>query len=162
MQEKIPQRLILRLMAREPSWIEKAMADPERTLDEIEESTTPAGFAKATPSVSVQPRSLIFVKFLSEGVQRGEDRFHKPMVWADVEILADTPNGYFEKKPKTLKAGDKASINLGRHMALLRGAKSNAPLTGKCFCIANLGKKPTSKGNTASDYRWKQIDCPED
>ena len=150
-------KITLRDVAKERDWLQEAMMDPEKALSQFENQQIP-GYENL-PNVSIQPQSFIAVKFLSEMEQRGKDKFGKLMFWIKVEMLAPTDQGYDrEAKKKTkLAKGDKASMNLGRHGSLIYAANKFVPLTGKSFAIANLGRKPTGKGNTAMDYRWKEL-----
>ena len=164
MNEKIEHRIILQMMLREPSLIEKYIADPERAKEDIAEEVQSAGFGKRKPSVSVGSGDIIFVKFTSEPRNAGKNQYEQEMLFADVIMLAKTekPLGWTKEKNKiVLDVGDEASMNIGRHAALRSFMEKVAPLTGKCFVIYNKGKVKTAKGK-ASDYRIKQIDCPKD
>lgn len=139
----------------EINWLQAAKENPDEILEQLDKTST----FERLPSVSIAPRTIIAVKFLSEPQERGIDSYGRQMVWADVEMLLETDQGYDRenKKPMKLKVGDKASINLNRHASLLSGAQRNAPLTGKKFIIANMGKRRTQSGRTAMVYRWKEL-----
>lgn len=147
--------LILRMVAKERSWLEEAMADPEKAMAELEKQPVP-GYENL-PTVSVQPRTLIFVKFLGEPEPK-VTKTGKNVAYASVELLAPTDQGWDPnaKERISLSKGEKCSINLKRHVGLWAAAQANAPLTEKSVCIANLGKVKTKKGS-ACNYRWKEL-----
>jgi len=146
--------LLRKLEEEEPSWIEEWMADPDKALKEIKEEA-PAGFENL-PLVSVQPKEVIFVEFLTDPVEKiGKDGREK--AFANVEMLKGHRGWNSQAKAEiTLKTSEKAAINLKRHVVLWSNAQANMPLKGRRFAIGNLGKVKTKLGS-ACDYRWKEI-----
>lgn len=147
-------RLLMKAAAKERNWMDEYQADPEKTMQTIDKTVPSTGF-ESHPLVSVQQGEAIFVEFKQEA-RLGKNKENKETAYADVIILAPTPNGWDsgEKRQINLNEGDVASINLKRHANLWRGAEAHAPLAGKRFMIANMQDKVKTKRGYACDYRF--------